>query len=145
MSNIQKQHKISPAIAWLTIQKFIIFYCPLDGEHTRSLLAVHFTGNFCGCFYGSAFFNCSYQAVVWSLSLLFMNTVYFFVLICMTSDCSSHTYIRHFPDSAPSNFPSNCFSSAEPLVLLKCSFGSPFFNNFTDFISSFSPYWCNRM
>ena len=144
MSNIQKQHKISPAIAWLTIQKFIIFYCPLDGEHT-TLLAVHFTGNFCGCFYGSAFFNCSYQAVVWSLSLLFMNTVYFFVLICMTSDCSSHTYIRHFPDSAPSNFPSNCFSSAEPLVLLKCSFGSPFFNNFTDFISSFSPYWCNRM
>ena len=36
MSNIQKQHKISPAIAWLTIQKFIIFYCPLDGEHTIS-------------------------------------------------------------------------------------------------------------
>jgi len=34
MSNIQKQHKISPAIVWLTIQKFIIFYCPLDGEHT---------------------------------------------------------------------------------------------------------------
>ena len=34
MSNIQKQHKISPAIAWLTIQKFIIFYCPLDREHT---------------------------------------------------------------------------------------------------------------
>ena len=34
MSNIQKQHKISPAIAWLTIQKFIIFYCPLDGKHT---------------------------------------------------------------------------------------------------------------
>ena len=34
MSNIQKQHKISPAIAWLTIQKYIIFYCPLDGEHT---------------------------------------------------------------------------------------------------------------
>ena len=32
---IQKQHKISPAIAWLTIQKFIIFYCPLDGEHTK--------------------------------------------------------------------------------------------------------------
>ena len=28
------QTKISPAIAWLTIQKFIIFYCPLDGEHT---------------------------------------------------------------------------------------------------------------
>ena len=110
-----------------------------------SATVTDFTGNFCGCFYGSAFFNCSYQAVVWSLSLLFMNTVYFFVLICMTSDCSSHTYIRHFPDSAPSNFPSNCFSSAEPLVLLKCSFGSPFFNNFTDFISSFSPYWCNRM
>ena len=37
MSNIQKQHKISPAIAWLTIQKFIIFYCPLDGEHTTEL------------------------------------------------------------------------------------------------------------
>ena len=36
MSNIQKQHKISPAIAWLTIQKFIMFYCPLDGEHTIS-------------------------------------------------------------------------------------------------------------
>ena len=36
MSNIQKQHKISPAIAWLTIQKFIIFYCPLDGEHTTA-------------------------------------------------------------------------------------------------------------
>ena len=35
MSNIQKQHKISPAIAWLTIQKFIIFYCPLDREHTN--------------------------------------------------------------------------------------------------------------
>ena len=30
------QTKISPAIAWLTIQKFIIFYCPLDGEHTTS-------------------------------------------------------------------------------------------------------------
>ena len=29
------QTKISPAIAWLTIQKFIIFYCPLDGEHTK--------------------------------------------------------------------------------------------------------------
>ena len=29
------QTKISPAIAWLTIQKFIIFYCPLDGEHTN--------------------------------------------------------------------------------------------------------------
>ena len=38
MSNIQKQHKISPAIAWLTIQKFIIFYCPLDGEHTTEFL-----------------------------------------------------------------------------------------------------------
>ena len=37
MSNIQKQHKISPAIAWLTIQKFIIFYCPLDGEHTTGM------------------------------------------------------------------------------------------------------------
>lgn len=37
MSNIQKQHKISPAIAWLTIQKFIIFYCPLDGEHTSQV------------------------------------------------------------------------------------------------------------
>jgi len=36
MSNLQKQHKISPAIAWLTIQKFIIFYCPLDWEHTRN-------------------------------------------------------------------------------------------------------------
>ena len=36
MSNIQKQHKISPAIAWLTIKKFIIFYCPLDGKHTIS-------------------------------------------------------------------------------------------------------------
>ena len=42
MSNIQKQHKISPAIAWLTIQKFIIFYCPLDGEHTM----VHLRGVF---------------------------------------------------------------------------------------------------
>ena len=31
------QTKISPAIAWLTIQKFIIFYCPLDGENTRLL------------------------------------------------------------------------------------------------------------
>ena len=30
------QTKISPAIAWLTIQKFIIFYCPLDGEHTTA-------------------------------------------------------------------------------------------------------------
>ena len=39
MSNIQKQHKISPAIAWLTIQKFIIFYCPLDREHTKSKLS----------------------------------------------------------------------------------------------------------
>ena len=38
MSNIQKQHKISPAIAWLTIQKFIIFYCPLDGEHTNEYM-----------------------------------------------------------------------------------------------------------
>ena len=38
MSNIQKQHKISPAIAWLTIQKFIIFYCPLDGEHTIRMI-----------------------------------------------------------------------------------------------------------
>ena len=32
------QTKISPAIAWLTIQKFIIFYCPLDGEHTTQSL-----------------------------------------------------------------------------------------------------------
>ena len=40
MSNIQKQHKISPAIAWLTIQKFIIFYCPLDGEHTKGLFII---------------------------------------------------------------------------------------------------------
>ena len=39
MSNIQKQHKISPAIAWLTIQKFIIFYCPLDGEHTTERMS----------------------------------------------------------------------------------------------------------
>ena len=23
-------------MAWLTIQKFIIFYCPLDGEHTKT-------------------------------------------------------------------------------------------------------------
>ena len=36
------QTKISPAIAWLTIQKFIIFYCPLDGEHTM----VHLRGVF---------------------------------------------------------------------------------------------------
>ena len=42
MSNIQRQHKISPAIAWLTIQKFIIFYCPLDGEHTIPLAALFF-------------------------------------------------------------------------------------------------------
>ena len=40
MSNIQKQHKISPAIAWLTIQKFIIFYCPLDREHTNGPVSV---------------------------------------------------------------------------------------------------------
>ena len=46
MSNIQKQHKISPAIAWLTIQKFIIFYCPLDGEHT--------TPNNWGSFFGGS-------------------------------------------------------------------------------------------
>nr|DAT48822.1 MAG TPA: hypothetical protein [Caudoviricetes sp.] len=43
MSNIQKQHKIPPAIAWLTIQKFIIFYCPLDGDHTSTFLP-----RFCG-------------------------------------------------------------------------------------------------
>ena len=40
------QTKISPAIAWLTIQKFIIFYCPLDGEHTKLkwifLISVYF-------------------------------------------------------------------------------------------------------
>ena len=35
------QTKISPAIAWLTIQKFIIFYCPLDGEHTI-IIVVYF-------------------------------------------------------------------------------------------------------
>ena len=46
MSNIQKQHKISPAIAWLTIQKFIIFYCPLDGEHTNRHYLL-FPGIFC--------------------------------------------------------------------------------------------------
>ena len=34
------QTKISPAIAWLTIQKFIIFYCPLDGEHTTVIRTV---------------------------------------------------------------------------------------------------------
>lgn len=45
MSNIQKQHKISPAIAWLTIQKFIIFYCPLDGEHTTPVKSL--AGSFC--------------------------------------------------------------------------------------------------
>ena len=45
MSNIQKQHKISPAIAWLTIQKFIIFYCPLDGEHTSQRITVTFLSN----------------------------------------------------------------------------------------------------
>ena len=45
MSNIQKQHKISPAIAWLTIQKFIIFYCPLDGEHTISRISDSFLFN----------------------------------------------------------------------------------------------------
>ena len=28
--------------AWLTIQKFIIFYCPLDGEHTRCFLGDFF-------------------------------------------------------------------------------------------------------
>ena len=43
MSNIQKQHKISPAIAWLTIQKFIIFYCPLDGEHTTLFVGALFS------------------------------------------------------------------------------------------------------
>ncbi|WP_205161126.1 hypothetical protein, partial [Blautia wexlerae] len=31
---------ISPAIAWLTIQKFIIFYCPLDGEHTTHVTSL---------------------------------------------------------------------------------------------------------
>ena len=46
MSNIQKQHKISPAIAWLTIQKFIIFYCPLDGEHTKTFAGVSFLAPF---------------------------------------------------------------------------------------------------
>jgi len=45
MSNIQKQHKISPAIAWLTIQKFIIFYCPLDGEHTNIYFRVFLSKN----------------------------------------------------------------------------------------------------
>ena len=35
------QTKISPAIAWLTIQKFIIFYCPLDGDHTI-IIVVYF-------------------------------------------------------------------------------------------------------
>ena len=46
MSNIQKQHKISPAIAWLTIQKFIIFYCPLDGEHTKACNEIFGEHNF---------------------------------------------------------------------------------------------------
>ena len=46
MSNIQKQHKISPAIAWLTIQKFIIFYCPLDREHTMDVPGGGFFYNF---------------------------------------------------------------------------------------------------
>ena len=46
MSNIQKQHKISPAIAWLTIQKFIIFYCPLDGEHTNLDVLASFAAYF---------------------------------------------------------------------------------------------------
>ena len=36
------QTKISPAIAWLTIQKFIIFYCPLDGEHTIIIVVYFF-------------------------------------------------------------------------------------------------------
>ena len=39
------QTKISPAIAWLTIQKFIIFYCPLDGEHTIITIGVLFCQN----------------------------------------------------------------------------------------------------
>jgi len=56
MSNIQKQHKISPAIAWLTIQKFIIFYCPLDGEHTTTVLAAHFIINNLSYFYQTIVF-----------------------------------------------------------------------------------------
>ena len=39
------QTKISPAIAWLTIQKFIIFYCPLDGEHTIIIVVYFFYSN----------------------------------------------------------------------------------------------------
>ena len=39
------QTKISPAIAWLTIQKFLIFYCPLDGEHTIIIVVYFFYSN----------------------------------------------------------------------------------------------------
>ena len=65
MSNIQKQHKISPAIAWLTIQKFIIFYCPLDGEHTK--LAGRY---FCYFAWLVAFTNSSQKIITHLLTVL---------------------------------------------------------------------------
>lgn len=70
MSNIQKQHKISPAIAWLTIQKFIIFYCPLDGEHTK--LAGRY---FCYFAWLVAFTNSSQKISTHLLTVLIISVI----------------------------------------------------------------------
>ena len=84
-----KQHKISPAIAWLTIQKFIIFYCPLDGEHT-------------------SFPACGYFFILYQIILLCPE--------CRISMlCHLVTCLFIFPLSAL--FPA-AFSSSLPLLIL---------------------------
>ena len=57
------QTKISPAIAWLTIQKFIIFYCPLDGEHTSHIMIA------CGFLW----FHMHYSDAEWDIRNLLNN------------------------------------------------------------------------
>ena len=70
------QTKISPAIAWLTIQKFIIFYCPLDGEHTRG--AYHYYSGLFFLFQCNKHVKClMYFCKFYSIAVFILFSVFF--------------------------------------------------------------------
>ena len=81
------QTKISPAIAWLTIQKFIIFYCPLDGEHTIIIVVYFFIPMQQTCKMSDVFLQVLFHSSVYLIfRLLLKNRI---MIILMAN--SNHT------------------------------------------------------
>ena len=107
------QTKISPAIAWLTIQKFIIFYCPLDGEHTIIIVVYFFIPMQQTCKMSDVFLQVLFHSSVYLIfRLLLKNRI---MIILMAN--SNHTCLL--------------VSRRTPVSGINCVFSFVIFNSIT--------------